>query len=110
MKRAKAFKEMSTAHLKCRSLGHAWDVVMVTVRRTEEGSAYAVALECMRCDTQRDDLVPRGIDGEAPFMFRRGYRYADGYMVEDLEGWGGASLLKRNARDVLLRRLKESAR
>jgi hypothetical protein len=60
----------------------------------------------MRCRTERSDLVPAGVDEDAPFMFTRGYRYADGYMVEDLKGWGGASLLKRNARNVLFQRLK----
>jgi hypothetical protein len=110
MKRAKAFKEMPTAHLKCRSLGHAWDVVLVTVERPEGVRCYRVLLECMRCTTERDDLVPAGSDGEMPFMFSRGYHYADGYMVEDLQGWGGASLLKRNARNVLFLRLKESKR
>jgi hypothetical protein len=105
-KRAKAFKEMPTEHLKCRSLGHAWEIQLVTVERPDGLQCYRVALECMRCRTERSDLVPAGVDEDAPFMFTRGYRYADGYMVEDLKGWGGASLLKRNARNVLFQRLK----
>ena len=109
MAKAKAFKEMSTAHLKCRSLGHAWDVHLVTVERPEGVRCYRVALECMRCKTERSDLVPAGTNGDMPFMFTRGYRYADGYMVEDLKGWGGASLLKRNARGELFNRLKEKS-
>lgn len=104
--RAKSFKAMPTAHLLCRSLGHAWNIELVTVRQVDGLRVYDVALACLRCTTTRADLVPMGTNANDPFTFSRGYGYADGYMVEDLKGWGGASLLKRNARNVLLGRLK----
>jgi len=107
MTRPQSFRSMSTAHLTCRSLGHAWEIQLVTVERPEGWRCYRVALECLRCHTLRSDLVPAGTDGDAPFTFARGYHYADGYIVDDIKSWGGASLLKRNARDILFRRLRE---
>lgn len=106
MTKAKSFKQMPTAHLMCRSLGHSWEVDLVTVQRTDEGRVYSVALTCLRCSSTRADLVPMGADEDDPFTLGRRYGYADGYVVEDRGSWGGASLLKRNVRSVLLGRLK----
>lgn len=106
----KAFKDMPTKHLMCRSLGHAWDIEMVTVARIDGERMWNTALRCLRCRTTRDDLSPIGADSNDPFTFARHYGHAKGYLVEDLKGWGGASLLKRNARDVLYRRLQNGKR
>lgn len=104
-KKATGFKEMSTKALTCRALGHAWEVEMVT-RKNRDGGVWEVVLTCARCKTDRNDVVPTGSDPRNPFNLSRSYAYADAYIVADLKSWGGPSLLKRNARDELFRRLK----
>jgi hypothetical protein len=105
-KKATAFDEMSTEALLCRSLGHAWTITLIS-RKRYDGGVWEVALECLRCKTTRDDVVPAGTDPKTPFNLARTYGYANAYIVADLKSWGGPSLLKRNARDVLFRRLRK---
>lgn len=105
-RKSKAFTEMSTSTLLCRSLGHSWAIDMVTQKR-RDGGVWEITMHCTRCKTGRDDVVPTGTDAKSPFSLDRRYHYSNGYIVEDIKSWGGASLLKRNARDVLFRRLKE---
>lgn len=112
MKKARAFKEMSDDTLKCRSLGHAWDIEMVTRHREDGESVWHVAHVCIRrgCGTTRLDVVPVGTSLDLPYTLSRRYGYPDDYLIDDVKSWGGALLVKRNSRDVLLRRLKQNAR
>jgi hypothetical protein len=105
-KKATAFTEMSTKALTCRSLGHAWNITLIT-RKRYDGGVWEIALECGRCKTTRDDVVPAGTDPKTPFNLNRRYGYANQYVVEDRKSWGGPSLLKRNAREVLFKRLQK---
>lgn len=94
-KRTLRFADFPTDHLKCRSLGHAWDIKMTSVIRPKHGGqAYRVLLVCGRCDTERTDDV-RVSDGDRT---RRMYGYPDGYLIKDAKSWGGRWEFVRNAR------------
>jgi len=110
MKKAKRFDDITTAALMCRSFGHAWKVDLITRGRVGGAGVWRVSLVCLRCKTGRDDVIPLGVNPETPYSMHRSYSYTDGYQVADRKSWGGAGLLRRSARDVLFRRLKEGTR
>jgi hypothetical protein len=94
---AQGFKEISTTHLECRSLMHAWNFIETHVMK---GGILQIKLQCMRCTTYRYDQVER-FSGE---VIRRQYVYPSGYNVDDLPNWGGRKEFNWNVRRELIRR------
>lgn len=92
--------DLETNHLACRSLGHAWDIEVCYRGREGASTVYTVHLRCSRCATTRRDRVVRheGLDG-------RTYTHADGYLISNLDKWGGRTIFNSNVRETLYSRL-----
>lgn len=88
------FKDLDTEHLKCRSLGHAWEPELSVLTTVDRRQAFEVTLGCVRCGTERRDYIYT-TDGERA---KRGYTYVPGYLVDDIKSWGGRWEFMRNAR------------
>lgn len=58
----------------CRTIGHSWDDVTGLVDRERVTGAWSLSLRCIRCTTERHDLV--NYQGE---VVERRYIYAEGY-------------------------------
>lgn len=102
----KGFREIRTDFLSCRAWSHAWQHRSTRVRRDSIGRVFDVTLECLRCGTVRTDTIDAGsgqLDG-------RGYRHAEGYLIDDVPSWGGRKEFNGNVRRELYRRLAADTR
>jgi len=102
MAKIKGFPEMPTEHLKCRSLGHAWDPQRTVFIKEGRRRAYHTDLICLRCKTPGIDIVYVSDGDKKP----RKYKYK-GYLIEDAKSWGDRKTFNRNVRLELYGRLVE---
>lgn len=98
MKTAKSFREMSTRHLECRHLNHAWKHQMTFMR--EQRTIAEVHLQCTRCKATRIDNYIRS-SGE---LEGRAYQHPDTYLIKDVKSWGGRKEFNSNVRRELIGR------
>lgn len=59
----------------CKTIGHAWDEFTPLMKRSQMG--YRLSLLCVRCTTERHDIVSI-VDGR---LIQREYRYVEGYKL-----------------------------
>lgn len=97
----KAFKEMVTSHIECRTWQHAWDHNETFLI----GSLLEIHLVCLRCEAGRIDTHTRS--GE---RIKRRYQHPPEYLVEDKEAWGGRRVFNDNVRGELMNRLVKDAK
>lgn len=100
----KTLKDVPTANLKCRSLGHAWDPTLTLVETRGRKQVLVVSLECMRCVTGRTDVIERrtGVRED-----RVKYEYAAGYLVKGRAAWGSQGSFNAQVRRTLYERLAQ---
>jgi hypothetical protein len=98
----KSFKDISTVHLKCRSLGHAWDVDAVFVETKNRRKVYRAEFYCLRCDTTRSDVVL----AQSGMIDGRRYGYVENYTLPG-GPWGGRQEFYRNVRLELIARIQQ---
>jgi hypothetical protein len=96
--------DLANDYLKCRMVGHAWEPVSVYVERDGGRKYFRAEWRCLRCDTLRKDSVANNGD-----IDNRGYSYASGYCLKDIENLGGRLAVNKAVRIVLLQRLVAEA-
>lgn len=101
--RSRPVKELTTKSLKCHSLGHAWDPVAAIL---EGRGRVRLELRCMRCRTERTDLIVRS-RGE---LEHRRYTYTPGYLVEDVQSYGSRGQLNGTIRSELIGRIMQNGK
>lgn len=72
-----AYEKLRDEFLMCRTVSHGWEEVPSELERPEPGYWWFV-LRCMRCKTERIDLI----DTWGVVASRR-YRYPDGYEIDE---------------------------
>ncbi len=73
--------ELTPEHVRCRSLGHAWDVLFTKLRRDEYGTFYEATMTCLRCKSEKTDQCdPNGARFDRPRM-----HYANGYLLKGID-------------------------
>lgn len=110
-----SFREMKTEHLKCRSLLHPWDLdpaVKYTEVRDHHGrKVWVYPLVCTRCGAEKELMVyAAGEDRGRPVQRAINYAGAEGYLIENVNLWGGRGELLANARIELLSRAMNGRR
>lgn len=99
---AQRWADVQTVHLKCRALGHAWDPVATFVERVDRVEVLRVVLACMRCKSERHDLLRRR-DGTREAGPK--YGYANGYVLKSRAAWGTRTVFNAEVRRELYSRL-----
>lgn len=99
-------RELETAHLKCRSLQHAWDPKGLQVIYWDRKQARSLRLECLRCAGERIDIMLWST-GE---LVSRVYHHPKNYLIEDVPSWGGRREFNNNVRRELYGRLSKKGK
>jgi hypothetical protein len=85
-------------HLRCRTLGHAWEPGHdgYLVEGTGAGTVWLQQLQCLRCATGRtDELAPYTLE-----LIGRRYQHAEGFLATGTEG----RITRQEARQAIARR------
>lgn len=72
-----SIEDLADEMLKCKLFGHAWDDFVSMLRPAKFGAR--VSVRCVRCTTERHDIVS-WIDGG---LLSREYRYPEGYHLSE---------------------------
>lgn len=101
------FTDLDTAHLLCRTLGHAWDPVGAPTHVSlDRRKGWEVEFSCLRSGCKRTDVwSTNGVD-----LLSRSYELPGGYLITDPQSWGGRQTFNANARRTVYDRLSRGAR
>ena len=108
MRKSQAFREMKTPHLKCRALAHPFDPKQTFQIRMDGRAVWEVHLVCLRCKVPATDYI---FVSDGTRVKPRVYdRYPDGYLIEEVDQWGGRKEFNGNVRRELYSRMAKGGK
>lgn len=106
-----SFDDMDTKVLICRVGRHMMELTMskiIAIGR-REGLEYHWG-PCITCGTTRMDRVLANHRSRSVEIVSRAYYHPDGYLIKDIDAWGGRKLFNQNVRYEFYMRNFESAK